>query len=492
MRALRHARRILQLLFLAIAVLIVAHGLYGPQIAPRNLATVLTWVHYRGLLIVALLALGNVFCLGCPMVLVRDLGRRVVHPAFRFPRVLRTKWFAVALLIAVFFSYELFDLWDLPSATAWLVVAYFATALAVDILFAGASFCKYVCPIGQFNFVASTMAPAELRVRDLGTCRSCKTVDCIRGTRVALEPRESQMAPRPLTVVRRGCELGLFQPAKVGNMDCTFCLDCVQACPHDNVTLGWRVPGDELLFAGRRSGIGTLSRRRDIAALATVFTFAALLNAFAMTRPVYQLERSIAATLHVANEWPVLLTIFALALIVLPALSLGGAALLSRTLACRVLRRSAHGFDHFDCASYAGPTPESIVATATRYSYGLIPLGVAMWLAHYGFHLLTGAFTIIPVTQSAAADVAGWNLLGDPLWRLAGLAPGSVFPLQIGVVLVGAIGSLALMYRITHRDQSMAAGISTMPWGLLVGLLTTIALWILAQPMEMRGLSFLG
>ena len=40
-----------------------------------------------------------------------------------------------------------------------------------------------------------------------------------------------------------------------------------------------------------------------------------------------------------------------------------------------------------------------------------------MWLAHYGFHLLTGGLTIVPVTQRAAAidDLAG-PLFGVPLW----------------------------------------------------------------------------
>ena len=47
----RGARTCLQLILLAVAAAVVAHGLWGPQIAPANLATVLTWVHYRGLLI---------------------------------------------------------------------------------------------------------------------------------------------------------------------------------------------------------------------------------------------------------------------------------------------------------------------------------------------------------------------------------------------------------------------------------------------------------
>ena len=46
-----------------------------------------------------------------------------------------------------------------------------------------------------------------------------------------------------------------------------------------------------------------------------------------------------------------------------------------------------------------------------RYTYGLAPLGFGMWLAHYGFHFLTGLYTIIPVTQSALASL-GWPVLG--------------------------------------------------------------------------------
>ena len=86
------------------------------------------------------------------------------------------------------FCYELFDLWALPRATAYLVLAYFASALTVDLIFSGANFCKYLCPIGQFNFVASTMSPLELRVKDVGTCHSCRTVDCIKGRRAPEAP----------------------------------------------------------------------------------------------------------------------------------------------------------------------------------------------------------------------------------------------------------------------------------------------------------------
>ena len=123
--------------------------------------------------------------------------------------------------------------------------------------------------------------------------------------------------------LQRGCELALFQPRKVGNMDCTFCLDCVHACPHDNVGILSRLPASELMVDPMRSGIGYFSRRKDMAALALVFTFGALLNAFGMVSPVYAVEQWLAKLLHVTHEAPVLAAIFAFFLIVEPIVLVG-------------------------------------------------------------------------------------------------------------------------------------------------------------------------
>ena len=277
----KHARTSLQTALLIAAAILVLHGFLGPDVAPANLATVLTWVHYRGLLIVALLAAGNFFCAGCPFVLARDGARRLHSPILHWPKRLRGKWLALVLFVAVLFCYELFDLWALPRATAYLVLAYFAAALVIDTIFKGATFCKHLCPIGQFNFIASTMSPLELEIRERSTCQACTTSDCIAGRRLPQSPQ---------VVVQRGCELGLFLPGKVGNIDCTFCLDCVHACPHDNIALAARTPALELADARRRSGIGRLTARPDIALLAVLFVFGALMNAFAMIGPVHQLE----------------------------------------------------------------------------------------------------------------------------------------------------------------------------------------------------------
>jgi len=460
----RHARTAMQLVLLLVAAAVVLHGLLGPQLAPRNLATVLTSIHWRGLLIVAIAVVGNLFCTACPMVLARDVGRRFVHPAWRWPRRLRGKWLGLALLVMVLFSYELFDLWAMPRATAWLVIAYFGLAIVVDVLFSGASFCKHLCPIGQFNFTASVMSPTELRVVDRETCRSCRTSDCIKG-------RYGPAKAGPHVLTQRGCELGLFLPMKVGNLDCTMCLDCVHACPHDNIALSLRTPGAELLERGRRSGIGRLGQRTDLAVLAVVFTFAALVSAFAMTSPAYAVEQLLATATGARSEWPILLLVFIVGLVIVPAVLLGGAGIATRTL--------------------PGPRA-SLRTTLVRYAYALVPIGFGIWLAHYGFHLLTGILTVVPVVQSAAVDAFGRALLGGPAWGWVGLQPGSVFPLQLGCVVLGAVGSMALVHAISLRDHVSRPVLASVPWLAVVAVIATGALWILSQPMEMRAVSFLG
>ena len=121
-----------------------------------------------------------------------------------------------------------------------------------------------------------------------------------------------------------------------------------------------------------------------------------------------------------------------------------------------------------------------------------MPFGVGVWAAHDGFHLLTAAGTIVPVVQRAAMDLAGSAILSEPDWRWLGLRPGAVFPLQLGVVLLGAMGSLVLVQRIAERDHPSRARRAAVPWWLLVIGLTAVVIWILAQPMEMRGTGLAG
>ena len=454
----RHARTLLQIPLFIISAAMILHGLFGPPLAPRNLATTVTWVHFRGALVFVLLFAGNFFCLACPFMLVRNLARKFIHPVRNWPRRLRTKWLSIALLIAMLFVYEWLDLWASPWWTAWLIVAYFATALLIDSIFKHATFCKYVCPIGQFNFVASTASPMEVAVRDHAVCDGCRTKDCIRGV------RETES---PLVVIQRGCELALFQPRKVGNLDCTFCLDCVQACPHDNVGIITRVPAADLAADPMRSGLGVLSKRKDMAALVIVFTFGALLNAFGMVSPVYALENWLANRLGVSSELPVLTIVFGLFLVCEPLVLLGAAAWLARVW---------------------GGSKRSLVSLAVRYSYSLAPLGFGIWLAHFGFHFLTGLYTLLPVTQAAVSEL-GWAILGQPVWGSPGLPPNVVQLFELGFITLGLLGSLLVSYAIAATEEVVHPARVFIPWASVSVLVASAAFWLMFQPMEMRAVA---
>ena len=455
----RYARPVLQAPLLFVSVVMILHGLFGPTLAPKNLATTLSWLHFRGVLVLVLLCAGNFFCLACPFMLVRQWARRLFKPRFTWPRALRNKGISVGLFVLILFTYELFDLWSSPWWTAWLIVAYFLSVLVVDGFFKHASFCKFVCPIGQFNFVASTLSPFEVKVREQDVCTRCQTKDCIRGRR---EPASD-------LVTIRGCELALFQPSKVGNMDCTFCLDCVHACPHDNIGILSRMPGTELIIDPLRSGIGYFSRRKDLAALAIVFTFGALLNAFGMVSPVYAVERWLGRMLHVSIEAPVLGLIFTFFLVAEPVLLLGLAAWLTRAWA--------------DKASPA--SQRALLPQAVRYAYGLVPLGFGMWLAHYSFHFLTGLYTLIPVVQNAVASL-GQPLLGEPRWTLTGLPANVVQVIEIGFLVLGFAGSLVLTYGLAEEDSPHSSLRVFLPWAAVCLILWTASMWLVFQPMEMR------
>jgi hypothetical protein len=191
-----------------------------------------------------------------------------------------------------------------------------------------------------------------------------------------------------------------------------------------------------------------------------------------MTSAGVAFERRLAATLRTSSEAVALGALFAIAVVALPA------ALVTLAAATTVL-----------ASGTTRPLGRSLRDTVVSYAYALTPLGVGVWLAHYGFHLLTGLLTLVPVTQSAAVDALGWPALGDPRWTWTGMGPGSVFPLQLGVVLLGAAGAAALVYATSQRDHPRRVTAASVPWLGLVALVAGAAIWILQQPMAMRGMS---
>jgi polyferredoxin len=472
---MRYGRLLLQLPFLAIALLLIYDGFTGETIASQNLATVTVWVHYRGFLVVALLLVGNLFCMGCPFTLPRTLAKRLSGRGGRFPRILRNKWLAIANLFALFFAYEWLDLWASPALTAWVIVAYFVASFVLEAWFSESAFCKYVCPLGAFNFAYSTLAPTQIQARNPSVCAECVGKECINGSYSPSVVALDAISVRTGETVTHspqgtlGCGTLLFVPQLKSNADCTLCLDCVRACPHDNVALVVRRHGQEL------EREEALPKRYDAAFVYIVLAFVGVVNAFGMVPPVYDLMQSLAEALQLAR-WG--LGQQAIDAVVLLILFIGGGLFLpllwSWLSAWLALRLTG-----------ARLTLREVLTTL---SVAFVPLGFGIWVAHYSYHFLTAFLTIVPIFHNFLIQHGITAFGTSPQWELSGVTElGVIGAVQLVALLGGFVWSFALLQRHSIRLFKRQAILAVLPFALMLLCLVLVAVWIFSLPMEMRG-----
>src|SRR5262245_20803250 len=129
-----------------------------------------------------------------------------------------------------------------------------------------------------------------------------------------------------------------------------------------------------------------------------------------------------------------------------------------------------------------------------RYAWALVPLGGAMWTPRYGLHFFTGGGASVPVTQRFAADF-GLGTLGPPDWVCSCCQPPPDWLLKVELLTLeaGLLASLYVAWRISwtffdSRDGARWQAVRlAAPWAALLVTLFAAGIWILLQPMQMRG-----
>jgi len=255
-------------------------------------------------------------------------------------------------------------------------------------------------------------------------------------------------------------------------MDCTFCLDCVHACPHENVSLLASFPGSQLVRLERsKKRRSRFFRRFDIAVLIFLLVFAAFINAGGMVVSVQAWERSLQARIGLASMQPIISVLYLLSIILIPVLLVAGCVCLVKAFGGIRLRWRE---------------------TVTTFAPAFVPLGFSMWLIHFCYHLLSGQ-TALPVIQRAAMDM-GLTIFGAPDWSLSSM---SLFSWQPSVELLlldlGLLFTLYIGWRIASRFRLTFAHTLRLnaPWAFLAVVLYSVGLWIIFQPMQMRGMMML-
>jgi ferredoxin len=303
------------------------------------------------------------------------------------------------------------------------------TAVVIHALFRRRTFCRYLCPLNSWMSVYSMAAVTEVRPRDTGPCSECGDHSCIRGSADAW-----------------GCPW-MVNPSKLDrNNFCGLCMECVKACPNENLSVYARPPFSD-----------TSIRRLDEAFLALMMI--ALVMAYTVTLlGPWGTPRSWSNVTEVGN-W----TGFAAhsALVWLGAFGLFPALwYFSARLAHRL----------------TGSSAVSVRDLFIRYSYMLVPVGLLAWIA---FSLPLIMLNWTHITSSLSDPLGwGWNLFATANQKWSPLFPEWIPHLQAPLLLTGLAISLLRagpVARSLFADRSTAV-LSLVPHGVACTAITIVLL----------------
>lgn len=391
-------------LLLAGLTLAALAGILGSPVGSHNFAIIFVWIVWWGLLKFLFIPFGGrAWCAVCPLPAPGEwLQRRAIvsrGPAKplglgrAWPRRLRGGWLATGTLLAIGVASA--PILTRPALTGWFLAGLAALAVGFALAFRGRAFCRYVCPVGGFVGLYALAAPIALRVKDPEVCLHHKEKDCLRGSATAY-----------------GCPWHAYPGALARNLDCGLCLECLRACPQDNVGLYLRPFGADLTASSAREreswpradeGFGAIV----MLALAAIYS-AVFLGPWGELKAEALLATPLDAVRHA-------LLVVGGAGLVAPLLWLGVAA------AARLI---------------AGRPDITLKRVWAGTAAALVPLGLLAWVA-FTVSFVLGSGTYV---ASTVADPLGWG------WDLLGLAtpwtpllPGLRLWLQLAAWLVGLV-----------------------------------------------------
>lgn len=227
----------IKIISVAVYLMVIVAGLFGTSYPERNLATTMVWNLWWPLVVVSVLFLGTAWCAICPwntlsnwMVRLRLWRRRDPHPGLnrRVPRYLQNVWLALLMFVGLTWLETGIGVTSRPFATALMALFMLALSILFLLSFERKAFCRYVCPVGRTLGYYARLAPIAVRPVEQKTCDTCKTLECYNGSK--------DIDPCPTHLV-----VGRFSQ----NTNCLSCGNCMQSCPHQNVSWQLRPMGSE-------------------------------------------------------------------------------------------------------------------------------------------------------------------------------------------------------------------------------------------------------
>lgn len=436
---------------------VIFAGLFGSQDPSRNIAPVLTWnIWWMGLIFFAFIA-GQVWCTVCPWMALPDWFKRLsarlpgrrkaLGLEYRWPKKLRNLYPAIIAFFILSWLELAAEAPFRPALTAMMGLAMVGLAGATLFIFERKSFCRYLCPVGRVTGAYGTTGMLEIRRKDSQICKSCQTKDCFHGNERGLP-----------------CPTHEFMGAMNENSYCTMCTECLKTCPHDNIGLNIRAPLADLM--------GPHRKRLDEAWLILSIFIVTIFHGLAMiplwTRQIVPAMRSFAEEL--LGKDPGYLAVFSAGMLIFCALS----ALIYMAICQLAIKASGNQLYRLK---------DFFIA----FAYPLLPVALAYHLAHNALHIFYEGSKLIRLISDPLGR--GWDLFGTARQPLSMVVPIEyLWASQVIMVVLGNMAAVWLVNRAAYRifGNRRQAARAIIPLVIFVALLSVAAMWLLAQPMEMR------
>lgn len=401
---------VFQVIFLA--------GFFGTPVGNKNLAIVLIWIIWWFFLIAVMVPFASrIWCTVCPMPFFGDWVQRralvKVRPGKRtgvknrlyglhikWPKSLTNIWIQnIGFLTLCTFSVPLVTR---PIVTACVLGGMTVAATILALFFRMRSFCMYLCPVSGFLGLYSMTSTLELRSKDLNVCSECKTKSCRVGN-------ENGWA----------CPWFIYMGKLDRNNYCGLCMECVKACPSDNIALNLRPFATDTQIKGY-----------DEAWKGFIMISLAMAYSLILLGPSGTVKDW--ANVSEVQDWVgfglYALILWSSSLLILPAIFFG-CAFLSRKL--------------------AKAEDVSLKEVFLGYSYLLTPLGLLAWIAFSVPLMFVNGSYIISVISDPLGW--GWDLFGTAHFEWTPLWPEYLVYAQMGLLALGLFYTLKKSYYIGER-----------------------------------------
>jgi ferredoxin len=327
----------------------------------------------------------------------------------------------------------------LPRFTGIFLLSLLVMSVVLALVFERRSFCRYVCPIGGMCGIYSMTSAVELRPKSRGRCDSCTTKECIKGT-------DGSYA----------CPWFEYPGEMDRNNYCTMCLECERSCPHGNVGLSVRPPGQDLWR--------TNDRVFDEVILAVGMIGVMASHTIATTQPYEDWVTGLETNSGIPG-WITITLVYVLSILLANMAYLGVSALAARTTS----------------------TPDRRLDGRTVYrwtGYALIPLALAMHLARNVLFLNIWGTAIVDVMANMF-NSPGFPFGTGSVETQALLPDSTVWWIRMAIILLGFFFSAYAAYRLSLRMQPKRREAGKMLAAILIAMVAfSIAyVWILSLPL---------